>query len=1048
MAKWILAITVALLLVFSALVALIYTKENQIIRQALSNYNETIPGEISLQKTTIALFQNFPYISIDLKGLALYENKTDTQPIIKIADAYLGFDVCKVLKGEFDIKKIKINGGYINAKVYANGQYNILKALGLYEPNSEDTSTTAVTFDLKSVVINGVKLVKSSEENNTTIEVLFKSFFTELRKNTTNIFVDLNGGLELSVITNDSTLVNNRDIDVNTKIDYSKQSEVATIISSAIKLESVEFKLLGSADFKNDFDLDLKVHGEKEDFSLLITFLPDELYNFMQRYENAGNIVFDAVIKGKSIKGNLPYFEASFGCKNGYFKNTNVNRTLDDLSFSGYYTNGENRDLTTSEFRLKDFNAKPEQGIVKADLVIKNFVDPYVDLKVYTDFDLQFLADFIQVTTLQNLKGKVLLDVNYNELVDVSLSGASLKGIKQGINSKLTIKNLEFKIPEYPFDFKNINASATMNEGKLTLDSFSINVGKSDLWVSGYLSNLPSILHSADEDVVIAVSMKSSLLDIKSLTTFDTTKLQPINEKIDGLHTAFKFNGSAKKLKEYKYLPIGTFEVEDFYAKLQSYNHTLHDFDIKLKITEENIEVEKFYGEIDRSDFKIALNVFNYPKWFQEKVNGNSYLLFDIYSNHIYPSDLLTYKGVNYLPEDYKNEDIKKLKLKGKLDLNYENDSMKSFDVFIEEAKALLTLHPLKLEKISGSIHGEKGILSANNLFVKMGNSDAKITMRYHYLKENKHLKNTFKLYSEQLDFDQLMNYEKKLAQTEGKVAARKDSFNIFQLPFSNSTVDLNIKHLKYHKLYLDNFKGRLRLQQNHYLYIDTLSMDIAKGHIDLKGYLNGSNPSEIYFSPNFYISNLDLNKVMIKADNFGQEYVVNDNIKGNLSGTIKGKIKLYPDLFPVLDKSDLEMNLMIKNGVIANFAPLRSLSDFFRDKNLNYIRFDTLQNNFILKNNELSFPAMTINTSLGFIEITGKQSMNEAMNMNYLVRVPWTLVTNAAVNKLFGGRNKNDISEDQIDDIIKRDETRKIRFINVNVTGTAENYKVSLGKK
>jgi hypothetical protein len=224
--------------------------------------------------------------------------------------------------------------------------------------------------------------------------------------------------------------------------------------------------------------------------------------------------------------------------------------------------------------------------------------------------------------------------------------------------------------------------------------------------------------------------------------------------------------------------------------------------------------------------------------------------------------------------------------------------------------------------------------------------------------------------------------------------------------------------------------------------------MDIAGGHVDLKGYLNGSNPSEINFSPNFYISNLDLNKVMIKADNFGQEYVVNDNIKGNLSGTIKGKIKLYPDLFPVLDKSDLEMNLMINNGVIANFAPLRSLSDFFRDKNLSYVRFDTLQNTFTLKNNELSFPAMTINTSLGFIEITGKQSMNEAMDMNYLVRVPWALVTNAAVNKLFGGRNKNDIPEDQIDDIIKRDETRKTRFINVNVTGTTEKYKISLGNK
>ena len=1038
-------------ILFALLVAILYSKQDKIVQSLIVEYNETIPGRIAIKGTAIAPFQNFPYISIDIKKLEIFENKNKTQPFIHINDTYLGFDIKKIIRGQFEVKKIKLQGGSISIEAYSDGTYNLVNALGLNDTTSIDTSSEQLSINLKSIYIDNVKFLKKNANNKTNIEAIFKKFETTVKKDEEHIYADLNGGFLLSIITNDTLLFKEKKINIDTKVDYRKKTEIVTILSSSLKLEGVAFDISGKANLKNDFDLDLKVHGEKNDFSLLIALLPDELNTFMQRYKNAGNIFFDAVIKGKSINGNMPYFEANFGCKNGYFKNTNVNRTLDELSFKAYFTNGSERNLTTSEFRLSDFNAKPEQGLVKANLVVKNFTDPYVNLQVFTDFDLQFLADFVQMSAIEKLSGKVLLDANYNELVDLSETGAMMKGIKQGVKSKLTVQNLQFKLPEYPHLFKNINASATMNEGKLVLDSFQIKVADSDLSIYGYLSDLPSILHSTDKEVEIAVKIKSSLLNLDTLTTFDSTLIKPIQEKVKALSTSFKFYGSAKKLKEYKYLPIGKFELDDFYAKFQKFPHALHDINIKLNISDEDIDVIKFHGEVDKSDFDIAMKIYNYPKWFQNKVSGKSSIVFNIQSEHLYPADLLTFNGTNYMPEDYANEDIKKLKLKGKVDLNYKKDELDSFDVHIENSKAQLTLHPLKLENISGSIHGEKGVLSTKDLYLKMGNSDVKFSMRYHYLPENKHKKNSFILKSEMLDFDQLTNYDKKIANANEKdMSIHEDSFNIFKVPFSNSEFVVDIHHLKYHKIFLDNFKGRIRMQKNHYVYIDTLSMDIASGHIDLKGYLNGNNPNEIYFSPNFYISNLDLNKVMIKADNLGQEYVVNDNIKGFLSGTLKGKIKLYPDLFPVLDKSDLEMNLMVKNGVIVNYAPLRSVADFFKDKNLNYVRFDTLQNTFKLKNNQVSFPAMTINTTLGFIEVSGNQNLNEPMNMNYVVRVPWALVTNAAVSKLFGGRNKNEIPEDQVDDIIRRDESKKTRFININVTGNPEKYNITSvrGKK
>jgi hypothetical protein len=138
-------------------------------------------------------------------------------------------------------------------------------------------------------------------------------------------------------------------------------------------------------------------------------------------------------------------------------------------------------------------------------------------------------------------------------------------------------------------------------------------------------------------------------------------------------------------------------------------------------------------------------------------------------------------------------------------------------------------------------------------------------------------------------------------------------------------------------------------------------------------------------------------------------------------------------------------MDIMIKNGVMVNYAPLQMLGSFFADRNLNYVRFDTLQNTFTLRNNELITPTMTINSSIGFLEISGRQSLS--MDMNYLIRIPWNLVTNVGVQKLFGRRNRDDVPPDQIDEIIMRDTGRRVRFLNVRLTGTPGDFNVALGR-
>jgi hypothetical protein len=222
--------------------------------------------------------------------------------------------------------------------------------------------------------------------------------------------------------------------------------------------------------------------------------------------------------------------------------------------------------------------------------------------------------------------------------------------------------------------------------------------------------------------------------------------------------------------------------------------------------------------------------------------------------------------------------------------------------------------------------------------------------------------------------------------------------------------------------------------------------MDAAGGNIQLSGYFNGSDPGHIYLQPDLQMTNVELEKLLFKFENFGQDHLVSENLQGTLTSRIQGKIRVYPDLVPDLDQSSLTMNVKVLNGRLKNYDPMLALSDYMGDKNLQNIRFDTLQNNLVVRQGTISIPNMTIESSLGHMELSGTHDSNQ--NIDYSLRIPWKTVRKAAWQKLFGGKRDTVTDPLQEDEIVEVDPKRKVKFLNVQVKGSIDDYEVSLGRK
>lgn len=1041
--KWwiiVLAVILAPALLIIGVTAGIYYNQNMLLQRALEYANTTFHGKMTIDGIHVAPFANFPYISVDLENVKFYESEDTTcHPLYTFNDVYVGFDVWDIIHNNFIIKSIRLEKGHLDIIHFEDGSYNILKSKASH---TKDTTDATLQLDIKKLIVNHVDIAYTDKIASRETDVYIDNLSSKIRMKDDHFYIDLIADMRLDILEHQKpTFFTGKKVHLDFEMDYDKIENIMVLLPSALSLNKVQFKAEGRVDVKNDMDISLKLRGDKPDFGVFAAFLPEDIGATLLSYQNAGKIFFEGDIRGKSINGHIPLVTFNFGCAEGYFLNQSARKKVDQLSFTGKFTNGEQRTLQSSVLEIRNFSAKPEQGVFVGHLFIKNFKDPFIKMDVHADLDLDFLGKFFRIQDFEGIRGHVLLDMNFDELVDLNFGASSLAQLKKGIDSELNIKGLHFNMPEYGLEITDANVHAIMREGAITMDSMALKINNNDLWIAGSLSDFPAVFHQYDTPVKVTVEARSNILDLRELLMFRPELSAKLDEKIEDLSVKMSFETHAKELFGFKYLPKGEFFIDDLYARLLHYPHKLHNFHADVIITDDDFELIDFSGIIDDSDFHFSGTLSNYTKWFQEYPKGDSELEFDLNSGLLKINDILTYKGNNYVPESYREEVLQNAKIHGRVAMHYDN-GFQSLDLYLDELTAKMNIHPLKFEKFKGRAHYENNHILLENFSGKMGKSDFSINMSYFLGTEHsgQNRENYLYLQSSALDLDALMGYKGPDASTD-----HQNAYNIFAQPFPDIKIKAEIGKLNYHKYWLQDFSTSLRIKENHFVYVDTLSMKLADGSLQMSGYFNGSDPSDIYYYSTMYAQQLDIDKLLFKFDNFGQDQLINDKLHGKISGTIKSTFKMHPDLTPVIEKSKARMDLVVLDGSLENFTPMQTMSKYFKDKNLNKIRFDTLTNVFELDNGTLHIPNMVINSSLGHIQLSGRQKVD--LSMEYFLRVPLKIATKAAWRHVFSSKNTKEIDPAQIDEIENFDPTQKVRYVNLKLEGTPDDFKVRMGK-
>jgi uncharacterized protein involved in outer membrane biogenesis len=219
--KFIVAFILAPVILFGLATIILYTQQEKLVQFYLQEFNEDIHGHIVIGKSRVAPFRNFPYISIDLKDVRVYESESDIagRPFLELDDLYVGFDVWKLLSGKTEIKAITLKDGHLDIIQDEAANLNISRAFEMKKPVQQVAE--AFHLELKKIKLINVDINKHNLENLFTIDAFIKDGIIKVDMNDDRQILHTDCDFILSVVqAGDTTFFKNKHGDIHTDFTF------------------------------------------------------------------------------------------------------------------------------------------------------------------------------------------------------------------------------------------------------------------------------------------------------------------------------------------------------------------------------------------------------------------------------------------------------------------------------------------------------------------------------------------------------------------------------------------------------------------------------------------------------------------------------------------------------------------------------------------------------------------------------------------------------------------------------------------------------------
>lgn len=239
-------------------------------------------------------------------------------------------------------------------------------------------------------------------------------------------------------------------------------------------------------------------------------------------------------------------------------------------------------------------------------------------------------------------------------------------------------------------------------------------------------------------------------------------------------------------------------------------------------------------------------------------------------------------------------------------------------------------------------------------------------------------------VYTPDLGLDWISNYPSSIKQKSTKRFTDLVDEILAQLELKAILV---ADRVRYRKFQAEHVRGSVYLSEQR-VKCENVKMKAFGGTFQVSGTIEQFDRPLHHLQAKGEVNNADVQKVFYAFDNFGQSTISDHNLSGTLSTNFSYSSELRKDFSIVPSTMSGRLGLTLLNGQLNHFEPLKRVQRLlFKRRNFDNVRFENLQNQFVLQGQELSMNHMKVASSVLTFFVGGTYSFRDKTDV--LVQIP-----------------------------------------------------------
>ncbi len=460
----------------------------------LESLNNKISTKLDVHSVKLSFLKKFPKASLELKNVVVHSSPDfnsaafaghNTDTLLSAKSVSVDFKITDIIRGNYNIERISAKSGIVNLYTDTSGHVNYDITV-----KSKSSGNKDITINLERVNLDGINGYYNNLANKLIVTGLIKD--GRLRGSISGKNLDFAAGADMEIT--GFQLFNTRITKtIAAEIDLTLQRSEYGIRFKKSSLTIDNFDLGLDGTISSDNILDLKITGHNIDLAKIRKYLPEQYLKLVADYNPSGKLIIDCSIQGLLTRTSNPHVEIYYSLNKGQISYGRSDLSVDNLSFSGNFSNGSKNNRSTSSVFVKDFKARLGSSEYAGSFSVSRFDRPSTQISLKGRVFPEELKEFFDLQNISTADGSVDLDLDF-------VTGFWPKG-KITVNDVIDLKpegNLVFNSFSIGFQnndmlFSQVNGNLFVSD-HIKAENFRFRYKGQEIKVDGDFRNLPGWL--------------------------------------------------------------------------------------------------------------------------------------------------------------------------------------------------------------------------------------------------------------------------------------------------------------------------------------------------------------------------------------------------------------------------------------------------------------------------------------------------------------------------------------------------------------------------